>query len=131
MSTDDPTSMDFVSKLNSLYGSSDLDALESLLDPHVRWGASDDPNQSCQNRQQVIAWWRRAKEAGVRAKVTEVMVKGENILVGLDISGRNGDGSVEPRWQVLTIKEERIIEITGFDSRDCALARLQTPPQMG
>jgi hypothetical protein len=32
-----------------------LEVIKDLLDPNVPLGASDDPDQSCQNREQVLA----------------------------------------------------------------------------
>jgi SnoaL-like domain len=81
--------------------SADLDAIGELLDPDVRWGASGDPAPSCQNRRQVLAWYQRGREAGVRAQVTEAAVAGNQILVGLMVSGRpatEGAGTETNRW---------------------------------
>jgi hypothetical protein len=54
----------------------DLDAYAELLDPGVRWGPPGDPAPPCQNRAQVLAWYRRGREAGTRARVTETLVSG-------------------------------------------------------
>jgi hypothetical protein len=57
--------------------SADLSAYRDLLDPNVHWGAPDDLTPSCQNRDQVLAWYRRGRDAGVRATVSEVAVAGD------------------------------------------------------
>ena len=49
--------------------------------PDVRWGASDDSQPGCQNRDQVLACYRRGRDAGVRASVTEVTVADDKVLV--------------------------------------------------
>jgi ketosteroid isomerase-like protein len=106
--------------------SADLDAINDLLDPDVRWGAPDDEAPSCQNRRQVLAWYRRGRAAGVRARVTEVTAHGDKILVGLEVTGRpatDATGGEADRWQVLTVAEERIVDIRGFDDRQEAAAR--------
>jgi ketosteroid isomerase-like protein len=105
--------------------SADLTAIRDLLDPDVRWGAPDDEAPGCQNRRQVLAWYRRGRQAGVRAQVTELVAHGDKILVGLNVVGRpaaEARGS-EQRWQVLTVAGERIVDIRGFDDREEAAAR--------
>ena len=43
-------------------------------------------------RDEVLAWYRRGYASGVRAVVTETVVEGDRILVGLGISGgQEGD----------------------------------------
>ena|SRR5258708_7370900 len=110
--------------------SGDLDAISELLDPNVRWGAPGDDAPSCQNRRQVLAWYRRGREAGVRARVTELTVYGNKILVGLKVSGNRTagrEGGVADRWQVLTVSEGRIVDIRGFEERDEAAVRAGAP----
>src|SRR5260370_9299185 len=97
--------------------SADLTAIADLLDPNVRWGAPGDDAPSCQNRSQVLAWYQRGREAGVRARVTEVTVYGDKVLVGLKMSGdqaAEGAGGEADRWQGLTVGGEAILAIRGF-----------------
>ena len=54
----------------------DLSAFSDLLDPDVHWGAPDARRPSCKNRDQVLAWYQRGRESGVRARVSEVGVFG-------------------------------------------------------
>jgi hypothetical protein len=99
--------------------SADLTQFQDLLDPAVTWGAPDDDKPSCSNRKQVLDWYRRGLQAGVRASVTEVAASGSKILIGMDVTGRDS-----PRWQVLTVRDGRIADIRGFESRTEATARL-------
>jgi ketosteroid isomerase-like protein len=106
--------------------SADLAAIKDLLDPDVRWGAPDDPAPGCQNRRQVMAWYQRGRQAGVRARVTEFVAHGDKILVGLNVVGSpaaEAQGGEAERWQVLTVQGERIVDIRGFDDRGEAAAR--------
>jgi hypothetical protein len=114
-----------VGRVREALGSADLDALGQLLDPKVRWGAPGAPAPSCRNRRQVLAWYQRGREAGVRAQVIETEVAGDRILVGLMVSGRpvtEGSGPEANRWQVLRVGDQGIVEINGFDSRAEAAA---------
>ncbi len=84
----------------------DLVAFRHLLHPDVRWGAPDARVPSCRNRDQVLAWYERGHQSGTRAEITETLVLGDKILVGLTVHGPRAadshDGAV-PRWQVLTV----------------------------
>jgi ketosteroid isomerase-like protein len=111
--------------------SGDLDAVRDLLDPGARWGAPEGPGDSdCQNRDQVLAWWARARAAGVRAVVTEVTAGPGTLLVGLEVTGTleaSEAGGAAQRWQVLTVRGDRIIDIRGFGDRAAAAGRAGVP----
>jgi len=123
----------------------DLSAFSDLLDPEVRWGAPGDSSPACQNRAQVLAWYERGREAGVRARVCETVLAVDRILVGLRVMGLGAAGSSVAadvggeanRWQVLTVRDGRIVDIVGFDERSHAAARAGlesrpgTPPGAG
>jgi len=101
----------------------DLTAYADLLDPAVRWGPPGDPSPPCQNRDQVLAWCRRGRGTGTRARVTETLVSGDRILVGLKVTGSQAAAAGEKdRWQILTVRRGRITGITGFGDRDEAAA---------
>jgi hypothetical protein len=111
--------------------SGDLGAIRDLLDPGARWGAPEGPDDAdCQNRDQVVAWWASARAAGARAVVTEVTAGAGALLVGLEVTGtpaaREAGGAAE-RWQVLTLRGDRIIDIRGFDDRAAAAGRAGVP----
>jgi RimJ/RimL family protein N-acetyltransferase/ketosteroid isomerase-like protein len=111
----------------------DLDGYADLLDDGARWGAPGDPVPPCRSRAQVLAWYRRGRDAGTRARVTETLVAGDKILVGLKVTGP-ADAPTEAgeadRWQVLTVRGGRVAEITGFSDRNDAAAWAGlTPPR--
>lgn len=103
----------------------DLAAFGDLLDPAVTWGPANTIPAPCRNREQVLAWYRRGRESGVRARVFEVVVVGKRIVVGMSVARElkpSEAGGVAERWQVLTVEAGRIVDIVGFDQRDEALA---------
>ncbi len=103
----------------------DIEAIEALLDPGARWGPPGDPVPPCRSRAQVLAWYRRGRDSGTRARVTETVVAGDKILVGLKVTAGAGAGAgagEADRWQVLTVRGGRIAGITGFAERDEAAA---------
>jgi ketosteroid isomerase-like protein len=108
----------------------DLSAITELLDPAVRWGAPDDMEGGCQNRKQVLDWYRRGREAGARAQVTEVVAADDRILVALKVTGTPAaeePGGEAERWQVLTVARGRIVDIRAFDDRADAASRVGLP----
>ena len=101
----------------------DLSAFGDLLDAEVQWGAPGAPFPVCRNREEVLSWYRHGRDAGVRARVTEVSVHGDRVLVGLRVTGGQaaGPGGAE-RWQVLTVSGGRVAGIAGFGDRGDAVA---------
>ena len=72
----------------------------------------------------------RRGAAGVRAVVTEVTAGTGTLLVGLEVTGTPAAreaGGAAGRWQVLTVKGDRIADIRGFDDRATAAARAGVP----
>jgi ketosteroid isomerase-like protein len=105
----------------------DLAGYRELLDPNVSWGAPDDVSPGCRNRNEVLAWYRRGRANGVRAAVTETVVRNDKILVGLRVNGNQAAedaGGDLDRWQVLTVHGGRITDIRGFEDRAAAIERL-------
>jgi hypothetical protein len=118
-------------RIRSALESGDLDAIRDLLDPAAHWGPPEGPgDDDCRNRDQVIAWWSRARAAGVRATVTEVTAGPGTFLVGLEVTGTPAaqeSGGAARRWQVLTIRRGRVADIRGFDDRTVAATRARVP----
>jgi ketosteroid isomerase-like protein len=109
---------------------SDLSAFRELLDPDVHWGAPGARHPSCQNRDQVLAWYRRGRESGVEARVSEVTVLEDRLLVSLAVRGSpaaEDRGGVSLRWQLLTVRGGRVVDIVGFDDRTDALTHAGVP----
>ena len=55
---------------------------------------------------------------------------GSRLLVGLTVMRPDGGGKRDAeaaRWQVLTVREGRIVDIVGFDDRNEAVARAAVP----
>jgi hypothetical protein len=118
-------------RIRAALESSDLVAFGELLDPDAQWGPPDDPISGCHNRDEIIAWYARSRDAGMRATVTEVVAGPGTVLVGVRVSGRAGtgdDGGDGERWQVLTLRGDRVVDIRGFDDRDEAAVRAGVSP---
>jgi hypothetical protein len=111
--------------------SGDLDAIRDLLDPGARWGAPEGPHDSdCRNRDQILAWWGRARAAGARAMVTELTAGPGTLLVGLEVIRppvAGEEAGTQERWQVLTVHGDRITDIRGYGDRAAAADRAGLP----
>ena len=103
--------------------SADLDAIAELLAPNVTWGPPGAQSPPCQSKQQVLQWYQRGKFAGATARVTDLDVKGDKILVGLVVLGLVHEHQGEPvvRWQVFTVAGGLITDIVGFEEKSDAL----------
>jgi len=100
--------------------SADLEVMAELLAPDAKWGAPEQDVPSCRNAQQVLAWYELGRDNGLRAEVTESEVVGSNIVLGFKIlTTRDGESPAGDalRWQVLSIRDGRVAEIRGYETR--------------
>jgi len=108
------------SKVQDVLNAADLSAFSDLLDPNVTWGPPGDQVSGCHSRDEVIAWYNRARHKGMAGRVTEVIVGDGALLVGLRVTGTGEAqeaGDVAERWQVLRIRNGRVIDIRGYPDR--------------
>ena len=103
----------------------DLSGFSELLDPAVTWGAPGARNPTCKNRNQVLAWYQRGRDAGVRGSVYDVEVLGDRLLVSMSVRGTDNArerGGTALRFQVLTVQSGKVVDIVGFDEKAEALS---------
>ena len=120
--TTPPVTVEVVAaRVGEILESNDQDRFADLLSPDVQWGAPGDAAPACQNRNQVLKWYAKGRQAGRRvAKVTEVEVHGNAVLVGMCLEGEG------ERWQVLRVGPEGVSDIRGFEGRAQAAMELGT-----
>jgi hypothetical protein len=107
-------------RVRAALGAEDPAAFADLLDPAVRWGAPGARNPTCTSRDQVVAWYRRGVASGVRGEIAGVEIVGDRLLVHMTVRNSNAAderGGAALRWQVLTVRAGRIVDIAGFDDR--------------
>jgi ketosteroid isomerase-like protein len=98
----------------------DLVAMTALLANDVRWGDPDQSVPTCTSNSQVLRWYENAQLAGASADVVETVVLGQNILLGLNVrrdTGPDIESTPAIRWQVMSVEDDKIAEIRGYDSR--------------
>jgi hypothetical protein len=115
--------------LRAAYESGDLTAIGALLSPDVAWGAPEQKNPTCKNRDQVLRWYGNGRASRAQGRVIEVTVAGQRLLVGLAItSGPDPADAMAPeRWQVLTIGPEGVCDIRGYEDRTSAAEAAAVP----
>jgi len=119
---------ELAARVKQAFGAGDASAFAELLDPNVTWGAPGARNPTCKNRSQVLNWYQRAQESGVNGSAFDVEVVGDRLLVSLTVRGTEGArerGGTALRFQVLTVRDGRIVDIVGFDDRAEALSHSQ------
>jgi SnoaL-like domain len=115
-------------KVRKALAAEDVSAFAELLGPHVTWGAPGAPNPTCKNRNQVLSWYQRAQEGGVRGSVFHIDVRGDRLLVSLSAQGTGGArqrGGTTLRFQVLTVRDGG--SSTSLDSMTRQMPSLHAP----
>jgi hypothetical protein len=100
--------------------SADLRLMGELLASDARWGAPEQDVPTCRNAQQVLSWYEMARDNGVRADITEVAIIGQRIVIGLKVLPNPKEKKRSRnvvRWQVLSVEDEHVVEIRGYDTR--------------
>jgi hypothetical protein len=98
----------------------DLQLMGELLASDARWGAPEQDVPTCRNAQQILSWYEMARDNGVRADITEVAIVGQRIVIGLKILPNPNEKKrfrTVVRWQVLSVENEHVVEIRGYDTR--------------
>ena len=112
-------------KLRQAFEQGDERLLASLLDPAVRWGGEEETPETCHSRGEVLAWYRKLKEAGVSATVEEVIDRGDVVVLGLVVSRPESgpESEISPVvFQVFRLVAGLVVDIRGFPEREVALS---------
>ena len=73
----------------------------------------------------MLDWYQRGRDAGVRGSVHDVEVLGDRLLVSMSVRGTEGAmerGGAALRYQVLTVRSGKVVDIVGFDDKSEALS---------
>jgi hypothetical protein len=106
--------------LEAAYRHRDLELLGSLLHPQVRWTGL------CQNRAQVLDWYRGLVAEGTVATVENVEVDRDAVVLGLSVA-RQAEGARQapPQrlYHLFSVEDDQVVEIRAYPDRTSALAR--------
>ncbi|WP_042422168.1 nuclear transport factor 2 family protein [Streptacidiphilus anmyonensis] len=114
-------------RLTEAFGTSNLALLGELLSPDVRWGGEEETPETCHSRSDVLAWYGRLNASGLRAQVTETIVRVQAVVLGLDVSGPERGPDGERPNQVFRIADGLVVDIRGYPQRAVALQVADTP----
>jgi ketosteroid isomerase-like protein len=99
----------------------DLDALEQILDPDVKWHGGD-PSVGCQNRKQTLGWMRQnwMRRGGPPGEVVDMIDAGDKVVV---IMRRMAEGE-EPELvaNLTTFRDGKVVEMVHYGDPDDARA---------
>jgi hypothetical protein len=110
--------------LDTAFRDRDLDLLGSLLHPEARWTGL------CEDRAQVLDWYRALLAEGTAATVRSVEVDRDAVVLGLAVTGyAEGARPAPPQraYQAFTVSDAQVVEIRGYADRASALARAGGP----
>ena len=112
-------------RLRAALEAGDLDGFGALLDDNVRWGGAEDTPETCHTRTEVLNRLRQQREAGVETQVLEVTPGHDGIVAGFHVKQPVRDGFAREFsvYQVLEVRNDRIVTISGHPSREEAAAR--------
>ena len=99
----------------------DLDAIQALLDPDVKWHAGD-PSAGCQDRKQTLGWMRQnwTRREAPPGEVVEMLDAGDKVVV---IMRRMGDdGEPELVANLTTFRDGKVVEMVHYPNPDDARA---------
>jgi ketosteroid isomerase-like protein len=103
----------------------DIAAASAVLDPEVRWYAAGEPDGhgACHNRQQALAFMRRALADGLTAELLDVRNAGDRLVAVVHTHPPpEWEPSPEPHGELITVRDGNITEMVVYASLDDALA---------
>jgi ketosteroid isomerase-like protein len=106
----------------------DLSVLEGALDPDAQWLGVED-GQICENRKMILAIMKRNLKVGFAGRIEETIEVGGRIVVAFRPDHPRDDGRPLDQgiaYVVVTIRDERVIELKGCPDRTAAMTYAQT-----
>jgi glyoxalase/bleomycin resistance protein/dioxygenase superfamily protein len=126
MTHTDPDESELVAaRLRTAIQSGDIAAFGAVLDDNVRWGGEADTPETCHNRAQVVERLSAQRAAGMETEILEVVPARDAVLLGLNVKRPVHGGFARERtiYQVLKVRDRRVVDIRGYGSRAQAAAQ--------
>jgi ketosteroid isomerase-like protein len=101
----------------------DLDAIGELLDPEVKWhGGDPSATGACHNREQALAFMRRARSRNPTGELVDVIDAGDRVVVVI-----RPHEQAELRANLTTFRDGKVIEMVAFETPEDALTATGLP----
>lgn len=102
----------------------DLDAVSDLFDPRVRWrGADGEEHDGCHDREEALAFIRRALDDGVTSELLDLREVGDHIVASLQTHTPAEWGpDREPHGELITLRAGKVAQMVVYPTVDDALA---------
>jgi hypothetical protein len=118
----------FGARIRTSFNARDMDAFRSLIAEDARWGEDPDNPQTCHDRNDIIATYKRLLDEGVRGRVIETTAGARGVACLLEVEWPDAeDHDRGPSfYQVFLVTDGLITRIEGHDDRELALAAIST-----
>lgn len=110
------------------FSGGDVDAAAAVLDPQVRWYGAEDPEAEggCANRDEALAFIRRALADGVTAEALDFRDAGDRVVVVVQTHHPPDWGEQpEPHADVVTVRDGKVVEMVVHPTVEAALAAVE------
>jgi ketosteroid isomerase-like protein len=105
----------------------DLDAVEQLLAPDIRWhGGDPDAEGACRNRDQALVFIRSRAQARM-GELVDVIDAGDSVVVVMQPPAEGGE-TPSRRANVTSFRDGLVVEMIAFESPEAALAHVRDRP---
>jgi ketosteroid isomerase-like protein len=122
------TDIDLLHRTWEAMSGGDLGVLEGALDPDAQWLGVED-GQICENRKMILAIMKRNLKTGFAGRIEETIEVGGRIVVAFRPDYPRDDGRPLDQgiaYVVVTIRDERVIELKGCADRAAAMTYART-----
>ena len=101
------------------FESGNLTAYGVVLDDNVRWGGEEETPETCQSRTHVLDRLARQRADGLETQVIEIVPCEGAVLLGLHVKRPVPGGFAHEQsvYQVLSVSNQRVVDIRGYPSR--------------
>jgi SnoaL-like domain len=114
-------------QLSTAFNARDIDTFCGLLAEDARWGEDPEAPNTCHNRAEIIANFKRLLNDGLRAWIVETTTGPRGVACLLEVEWPDAPEARPDRisfYQVYVVTDGVVTEIQGHDDEDSALAAI-------
>ncbi len=112
-------------RLRVVLNARDMTAFRALIAEGARWGdGGPDDERTCQNRNEIIATYKRLLADGVRGTVTETTTGPRGVVCRMDIEWPEAHRRGPTIYQAFFVTDGLVTRIVGHDEPDRAVASI-------